>query len=105
LNCTLFFIFGVKYALLLGVLAAVMNIIPYLGIYSAAAIASLITLSNSTPAHASGVIIILIIVHFIDANILMPRIVGRRVNMNPLVTIVTVLTGQLVWGIAGMFLF
>lgn len=105
LNCTLFFVFGVKYALLLGVLAAVMNIIPYLGIWTSAFIAALITLSNSTPTHALSVLIILIAVHFVDANLLMPRIVGRRVNMNPLVTIIAVLTGELLWGIAGMFLF
>jgi predicted PurR-regulated permease PerM len=105
MNCVAFLAFGVKYALLLGVLAAVMNIIPYLGIWSAAAIAGLITLSNSTPGHALSVVVILIVVHFIDANVLLPRIVGRRVNMNPLITIVAVLTGELLWGIPGMFLF
>lgn len=105
MNCVAFLAFGVKYALLLGVLAAVMNIIPYLGIWSAAAIAGLITLSNSTPGHALSVVVILIVVHFIDANVLLPRIVGRWVNMNPLITIVAVLTGELLWGIPGMFLF
>jgi predicted PurR-regulated permease PerM len=105
LNCTAFLIFGVKYALLLGILAAVMNIIPYLGIYTSAAIAALITLSNSSPAHALGVIIILLAIHVVDANVLMPRIVGRRVKMNPLITIAAVLVGELLWGIPGMFLF
>jgi AI-2 transport protein TqsA len=105
LNVAAFFIFGVKYALLLGVLAAVLNIIPYLGIYTAAGISAIITLSNSTPNHALIVIIVLIVIHFIDANILMPRIVGGRVKMNPLITIIAVLTGSLLWGIAGMFLF
>jgi len=105
LNVGALLIFGVKYALLLGILAAVLNIIPFLGIYTATAIAALITLSNSTPNHALAVIAILLIIHFIDANILLPRIVGKRVNMNPLITIVAVLTGHLIWGIAGTFLF
>lgn len=105
LNCGAFFIFGIKYALLLGILTAVLNIIPYLGIYTGMAISALITLSNSSPAQALSVIIILIVIHFIDANVIMPRIVGRRVNMNPLITIVAVLTGHLIWGIPGMFLF
>ncbi len=105
LNCVAFFIFGVKYALLLGVLAAVLNIIPYLGIYTSAAIAALITLSNSSPAHALTVIIILLAVHLVDSNVLMPRIVGRRVKMNPLITIIAVLAGEMLWGIPGMFLF
>jgi predicted PurR-regulated permease PerM len=105
LNCTAFLILGVRYALLLGILAAVLNIIPYLGIYTATAIAALITLSNSTPNHAFIVIIILLAVHLVDSNVLMPRIVGRRVKMNPLITIVAVLMGHLLWGIPGMFLF
>lgn len=103
-NCTAFFIFGIRYALLLGILAAVLNIIPYIGIYTATAIAAVVTLSNSTPNHALVVIVILLVIHFIDANILMPRIIGARVKMNPLITIIAVLTGSLVWGIAGTFL-
>ena len=105
LNVIVFFCFGVKYALLLGILAAVLNIIPYLGIYSATAIAAIITLANSTPQHALTVIIILLVVHLIDSNVIMPRIVGRRVKMNPLITIIAVLLGHLLWGIPGMFLF
>ena len=105
LNCTAFFIFGVKYALLLGVLAAVLNIIPYLGIYTATAIAAVVTLSNSSPNHALTVIIILLAVHLVDSNVIMPRIVGARVKMNPLITIVAVLVGHLLWGLPGMFLF
>ena len=105
LNCIVLLIFGIKYAFLLGILAAVLNLIPYIGIYTATAFAAIITLSNSTPSAALTVIVILIIVHFIDANILMPRIVGSRVKMNPLITIVAVLSGSILWGISGTFLF
>lgn len=105
LNCIVLLLFGIKYAFLLGVLAAVLNIIPYIGIYTATGIAAIVTLSNSTPSAALTVIIILIIVHFIDANILMPRIVGSRVKMNPLITIIAVLSGSILWGISGTFLF
>jgi len=105
MNCVVLALFGVKYALLLGVLGAVLNLIPYLGIYTATAIAALITLSNSTPGMALTVIIIFVVVHFLDANILLPRIVGSRVKMNPLATIIVVIIGNIVWGIPGMFLF
>ncbi len=57
----------------------------HIGIYSAAALSAIITLSNSTPGHALQVILILLVIHFVDANILMPRIVGGRVKMNPLI--------------------
>ncbi|HEY0433467.1 MAG TPA: AI-2E family transporter, partial [Chitinophagaceae bacterium] len=42
--------------------------------------------------------------HIIDANIILPRIVGRSVKMNPFVTLIAVVAGNLVWGIPGMFL-
>ncbi len=104
-NVAAFLVFGIKYAFLLGILAAILNIIPYLGIYSATAISAIVTLSNSTPSQALTVIIILLVIHFLDANILMPRIVGGKVKMNPLATLVVVILGSLIWGLAGMFLF
>jgi len=104
-NCTVFLIMGIQYALLLGVLAAVLNVIPYLGIYSAAAFAMLVTFANSGGSQALEVGAVLIVVHLLDSNILMPRVVGARVKMNPFITIIAVVVGEFVWGIPGMFLF
>jgi predicted PurR-regulated permease PerM len=105
MNCISLFAFGIKYALLLGVLTAVFNIIPYIGFYTATAFAAVITLSDASPAKAITVVVVLLTIHLIDANVIMPRIVGKKVNMNPLVTIVAVIVGSHLWGIAGMFLF
>jgi len=105
LNCTALSILGIPYAILLGIITAVLNIIPYLGIYTGIAIGMLITFANSSGFQAAELAIAFIIIHFLDANILMPRIVGSRVKMNPFITIITVLLGHLVWGIPGMFLF
>jgi len=98
-------ILGVRYALLIAVIASVLNIIPYLGIYIAAAFGMLITITNGSSNLAIEVGISFIIVHFVDANILMPHIVGGRVKINPFITIVAVFMGRLIWGIPGMFLF
>jgi hypothetical protein len=65
----------------------------------------LVTFANNSAHQAMWVGIFLLIVHFIDANILMPRIVGSRVKMNAFVTIIAVIVGEYVWGVAGMFLF
>lgn len=105
INCTMFFIMGIKYALLLGVLAAVLNIIPYLGIYTAILFTMLVTFANSSLGHALQAGGGLLVVHLLDANILFPRIVGGRVKMNPFITIVAVIVGEYLWGIPGMFLF
>ncbi|MFL5740951.1 MAG: AI-2E family transporter [Flavisolibacter sp.] len=99
------FLLGVKYAMLIAVIAAVLNIIPYLGIYIAAAFGMLIAVTNGTGNLAIYTGISFIIVHFVDANILMPHIVGGRVKINPFITIVAVIMGKLIWGIPGMFLF
>lgn len=104
-NCSVFAIMGVKYALFLGMLAAVLNIIPYLGIYTAIFICMLVTFANGTAGGAVSVGVVMIVIHFLDANILMPRIVGSRVKVNALITILAVVIGNQIWGIAGMLLF
>ena len=98
-------IIGVKYALLISVMAAVLNIIPYLGIYCCMAIAMVITAATSTTGHVVAVGIVFLVTHFADANVILPHVVGGKMKMNPLITILVVLIGHLVWGIPGMFLF
>ena len=104
-NCTLLLVLGVNYAILLGIVAAVLNIIPYLGIYTAILLTMLVTFAHTSLNLALEAGIGLLIIHFIDANILMPRIVGARVKMNPFITIIAVIIGEYLWGIPGMFLF
>ncbi len=104
-NSTLFMIMGIRYALLLGVMAACLNIIPYLGMYTSIFITFLVTFANAGGNTALGASIGLFCVHLVDSNVLMPRLVGRRVKMNPFITILAVLIGEFVWGVPGMFLF
>lgn len=104
-NSVLLLALGVDYAILLGVLAAVLNIIPYLGIYTATAIIVFLTFANSSFHLAIEVGAGLLILHMIDSNVLMPRIVGARVKMNAFVTVLAVIVGEFIWGIPGMFLF
>ena len=104
LNCTAFFILGVHYALLLGIISAVLNIIPYLGIFMACVFSTLITFTTDSTSTVIGLIVSLIIIHMIDSNILMAKIVGSKVKMNALATIVGVISVSAVWGVAGTFL-
>jgi len=98
-------IIGVKYALLISIMAAVLNIIPYLGIYFCMALAIIITAATSSTGQVIAVGIVFLITHFADANFILPHVVGGKMKMNPFITILVVLTGHLVWGIPGMFLF
>lgn len=103
--CTVFLIGGLKYALLLGLITGLFNIIPYLGIATALLFSTLITLSTGV---AAGKVILvvatIIIMHLADSNVLLPVIVGSQVRINALITILGVVLGEMLWGIAGMFL-
>lgn len=103
--CTIFLIGGVKYALLLGLITGLFNIIPYVGIATALLINTIITIS--TAAAAGKIILVLvtiIIIHLVDSNVLLPLIVGSQVRINALITILGVVLGEMLWGIPGMFL-
>lgn len=105
LNAVGFFIFGIQYAIFLAVFAAVLNLIPYIGMLIASVFCMAVTLTTSDSSSAiiwTGAI--LIIVQFIDNNFIMPYIVGSKVRINALVSIVGVLVGGLVAGLSGMFL-
>ncbi|MGF6848062.1 putative PurR-regulated permease PerM [Chitinophaga sp. W3I9] len=104
LNTALFFILGIKYAILLGVMAAIFNIIPYVGILTAAILIILVTLATGTPIQALQAGIALFLIHVLDSNVLFPSIVGSKVKINALITIIGVVLGNMLWGIPGMFL-
>jgi predicted PurR-regulated permease PerM len=105
INATGFLVLGIKYPIFLGVLAAILNMIPYIGMLIASVFCMLVTLTTST--HMSDVLLVLVIltvVQFIDNNIIMPKVVSSKVKINALITILGVLIGGALAGISGMFL-
>ncbi|MFT3909798.1 MAG: AI-2E family transporter [Ferruginibacter sp.] len=105
LNTTVLLVLGIKYAIFLGILTALLNIIPYIGIIAGMVFTALITLTTSE--HLSDIVWIIVcfeIIHFMDANFLMPRIVGSKVKINALVTIMGVVIGGTLLGLSGIFL-
>ena len=100
-----FSVMGVKYALLLGLLTGLLNIIPYVGIFTALAISAIVTLGTSPDgSQVIWVVVTLVITHLIDSNILLPLVVGSKVRINALITVLGVVAGEMIWGIPGMFL-
>jgi putative permease len=103
--CLAFWFFGVEYAILLGLLTGLLNIIPYIGILIALIVSCVITFATATAiTSVIFVAVTLIIVHLIDSNILLPLIVGSKVRINALITVLGVIIGEMIWGISGMFL-
>ncbi|RAU82482.1 AI-2E family transporter [Pontibacter arcticus] len=98
-------ILGIKHALLIGVIFAFLNLIPYVGALLGNLIGVLLTLASSPELGPIFIVLgTITAVQFLDNNILMPRIVGSKVKINALATIVGVLVGGELAGISGMFL-
>lgn len=103
LTTILLSVLGVKYAILLGVLGGLLNVIPYIGILFSAAIACLISFATGGN-HTLFVLFGFIAIHAVDANITLPLVVGSKVKINALFTFIGLLIGEELWGISGMFL-
>lgn len=103
--CTIgFWIIGLKYALLLGILAAIFEFVPLLGPATLGVIATLTAAASDHPTKALYVAIFLIVLRVVQDYILYPRIVRGGVHMHPLAIILSVLAGEQVAGIPGVFL-
>lgn len=96
-------VLGVKYALLIGVLTGLLNVIPYIGIFASGLVAGLISFATGNP-HTLWVFIGYIAIHAVDANVTLPLVVGSKVNINALFSFIALLVGEHLWGISGMFL-
>ena len=104
MNSAALLIIGIKYAVLLGIIGAILNLIPYIGGIVAIALPMIMGLLTDNPKSSLFVLLAYIIIQIIDNNFLVPKIVASKVKVNALVSIVVVLIGGALWGVAGMFL-
>lgn len=105
LNTVALMILGVQYAILLGILGAILNVLPFIGGVIAIALPVIVaTITKDGFNTQIGIIISYIIIQFADNHFLIPYIVSAKVKINALISIVVVLLGGAVWGLAGMFL-
>ena len=103
LNSASLLILGIQYAILLGVIGALLNVIPYIGGIIAVALPMFIALATKSPVYALLVMVSYLIIQFIDNHFIVPNIVASKVKINALVSIVVVLAGGALWGVPGMF--
>jgi predicted PurR-regulated permease PerM len=100
-----FWIIGVKYAILLGVITGLLNLIPYIGIFIAGVLSIIASLTGTSDVSIIiGIIVVNLIVQFIDNNFLVPLVVSSKVEINSLATIVGIIVAGAIAGVAGMFL-
>lgn len=107
LNSVALLIIGVEYAILIGVIGALLNLIPYIGGLVAIALPvsiSLVTQEDMSYTTPLIIIAAYVVIQFIDNNIIVPRVVSSKVEVNALISIIIVLMGGALWGVSGMFL-
>ena len=97
-------VMGVKYAVLLGFLIGIFNLIPYFGAIIGVTLATLITIFTGGITQAIWVLVVLIILQQIDANIINPKIVGDALEISRILIIFSVTVGGAYFGVLGMFL-
>jgi len=105
LNATVLLMLGIEYAILLGIIGGLLNMIPYIGGIVAVAMPMMVAVvTKSTAWYALYVLIGYYIVQLIDNNLIVPLIVASKVKINALFSIIVVFAGNALWGVSGMFL-
>lgn len=97
-------IMKVKYAVLLGFLIGVFNLIPYFGAIIAVIVACLITIFTGGFIQAIWVAVVLVVLQQIDANIINPKILRDALEISKILIIFAVTVGGAYFGVLGMFL-
>lgn len=106
LNSVGLLLLGVPHAILFGFIASILTFIPYFGII----VGSLLPITMAWVTYDSiwypvGIIAIFTFVQYLEANVIFPLAVSRRLNVNALVMLLAIFVGGLLWGMAGMILF
>jgi predicted PurR-regulated permease PerM len=105
MNTAALLLLGIEYAFILGILAAVLNVIPYIGGIIAVAMPMMVALvTKPTPWYAVYVLAAYYFIQLIDNHYIVPYIVASKIKINALFSVIIVLVGNALWGIPGMFL-
>lgn len=100
-----FSIVGVRYAIMFAIICGILEIAPFVGNIIGNLLAIMMVLVQGGGLEmVIGVLITYAIVQFIQSYFLETLVVGAEVNINPLFTIIILVAGELIWGIAGMIL-
>lgn len=97
-------IVGIKYAVIIGIIGGICNMIPYVGPLVATVLAAIMGLLSGQPIRILYAIIAMQVVQQIDNNLLAPKIVGNSVGLHPVFTMMAILIGGTVGGLLGMLL-
>ncbi|MEM9831685.1 MAG: AI-2E family transporter [Bacteroidota bacterium] len=105
LNIVGLMVLGIEHAVFFGALAAVLTVIPYIGVFIGSLLPILFALATKDSLwYPVGVAILFWAVQFLEGNFITPNIVGGRVSINPFASILALFFGGMIWGAIGMIL-
>lgn len=106
LNSIAYFSLGIKHALFFAVFGAILNVVPYVGpLVGSIVPITYALLTKDSIWYPIGVFICFHVIQTIEGNFLTPKIVGSNVSLNPIASLVALLVGGYIWGVAGMVIF
>jgi len=98
------FLLGLPYSLLLGVVAGLFEVIPFLGPWISGTVAVLVALAVGGPLKGLEVFVLFQVIQQLEGNTVVPLVMSRAVKLNPLTVILAILIGDSLLGIAGAVL-
>lgn len=99
------FVSGIDHAILISIIAAFLSLVPYIGNIVGFILAmAMAAFSGAQSMAFVGVIITFSVAQFVESYVLEPYIVGHKVKLNPLITILVVVLGEAIWGVTGMII-
>lgn len=97
-------IVGVKFAVIIGIISGLGNLIPYCGPFIAYGASALVCLVNGDITKMIIAIVALVVVQAIDGNIIGPKLLSHSIKVHPLLVIICLIIGNSVGGLLGMLL-
>ncbi|MBW9151525.1 AI-2E family transporter [Clostridium estertheticum] len=104
LSAIVLYFVGIDYALIIGIIAGICNMIPYIGPVVGTILAVIIALLSGQPIKAVWAVVGMIVVQEVDNKLLAPKIVGDSVGLHPVFTMLAIIIGGSVWGLIGMMI-
>ncbi|MGB3586949.1 MAG: AI-2E family transporter [Tunicatimonas sp.] len=105
-NCIALWLLGVPNALFFGIFSALLNVVPFIGPLVGSLIPAMFAMViHNSALSAVWVILYFTIIQTLESYLITPGIVGNKVRINPMFTLLAIFVGNLIWGVPGMILF
>jgi predicted PurR-regulated permease PerM len=105
-NSAALLLLGIEHAIFFAVFAAILNVVPFIGPLVGSVLPAIFALvMKDSLWYPFGVILYFIVIQSFESYMITPNVVGKKVSVNPMFTILAIFVGNQIWGVAGMIVF